>query len=182
MVPTQRATSQLPASATRSARSSSRYDRMRSRAVSMTTSVDPVAALATASAGGVLKPGLPPLARPHGYRLRVSDKGHYLSLMVRTHAGSRPGRCGVKSVSKSVIAARRGPCRKNSLQKPTCGTKTVVAASGAPELCNLHLQLERGTVMNAMKHTAGALLISLAAGAAPAIAQTNNAPWVDMES
>ena len=36
--------------------------------------------------------------------------------------------------------------------------------------------------MNAIKHTAGALLVSLAAGAAPAIAQTNTAPWVDMES
>jgi outer membrane immunogenic protein len=36
--------------------------------------------------------------------------------------------------------------------------------------------------MNAIKHTAGALLVSLAAGVAPAIAQTNTAPWVDMES
>jgi outer membrane protein OmpA-like peptidoglycan-associated protein len=36
--------------------------------------------------------------------------------------------------------------------------------------------------MNAIKHTAGAWLISLAAGTAPAIAQTNTAPWVDMES
>jgi hypothetical protein len=36
--------------------------------------------------------------------------------------------------------------------------------------------------MNAIKHTAGALLVSLAAGAGPAIAQTNSAPWVDMES
>ena len=36
--------------------------------------------------------------------------------------------------------------------------------------------------MNAIKHTAGAWLISLAAGTAPAIAQTNTGPWVDMES
>ena len=36
--------------------------------------------------------------------------------------------------------------------------------------------------MNATKHTVGALFISLAAGAAPAIAQTSNAPWVEMES
>src|SRR6266404_9788758 len=49
MVPTQRAISQLPASATRSARSSSRYDRTRSRAVSITTPDDPVAAPATSS-------------------------------------------------------------------------------------------------------------------------------------
>ena len=46
---TQRAISQLPASATRSARSSSRYDRTRSRAVSITTPDDPVAAPATSS-------------------------------------------------------------------------------------------------------------------------------------
>jgi outer membrane protein OmpA-like peptidoglycan-associated protein len=36
--------------------------------------------------------------------------------------------------------------------------------------------------MNASKYTAGALSISLAAGAIPAIAHTNTAPWVDMES
>jgi len=36
--------------------------------------------------------------------------------------------------------------------------------------------------MNALKHAAGALLISLAVGAASAIAQTDNAPWVEMES
>src|ERR1700732_928039 len=112
MVPTQRATSQLPASATRSARSSSRYDRMRSRAVSMTTWVDPVAALATASAGRVLKQGPPSLARPHGYRLRVSDKGHYLLLMVRAHAGSRLVRCGVKSASKSAMGGAEGSMQK----------------------------------------------------------------------
>ena len=36
--------------------------------------------------------------------------------------------------------------------------------------------------MNAIQHTTGALFVSLAAGAAAAIAQTNNAPWVEMES
>jgi len=61
MVPTQRAISQLPASATRSARSSSRYDRTRSRAVSITTPDDRVAAPAVSSPGRLAK--APSLAR-----------------------------------------------------------------------------------------------------------------------
>src|SRR6266436_4909411 len=55
MVPTQRAISQLPASATRSARSSSRYERTRSRAVSITRPDDPVAAPAVSSPGRLAK-------------------------------------------------------------------------------------------------------------------------------
>src|SRR6266851_6983817 len=87
MVPTQRAISQLPASATRSARSSSRYDRTRNRAVSITTPDDPVAAPAASSPGRLAK--APSLAGHASTSIKGCGAG--LVLDVFHHVGQHLG-------------------------------------------------------------------------------------------
>src|SRR5215470_16228449 len=99
MVATQRAISQLPASSTRSARSSSRYDRTRSRAVSITTPDDPVAASAASSPGRLAK--APSLAGHASTSIRGC--GASLPLDAFYHVDQHLGRAQIALADLSTI-------------------------------------------------------------------------------